>query len=129
MLPATSRALRGEVCFEGQQTRTPRKEEIMMTTEQQQQIITETVQSQLDPLRKQLEKVRAEFDGVATELIARCQYAEDRADEVFHRFLDLMDALDELDVIRVLEQHFPDDQRYRVDRLADQIASLWRSFE
>jgi hypothetical protein len=38
---------------------------------------------------------------------ARCRYAENRADDLFDQFLDLMDALDSQDVIRVLEQHTP----------------------
>jgi hypothetical protein len=70
----------------------------------------------------------AEIQRGVTELTTRCESAEDRADEILHGVLDLMDALDSLDVIAVLEQHTPDWRRYEVDNLAAEIRSLWRMY-
>jgi hypothetical protein len=55
----------------------------------------------------------------STEFAERCELWKDAA-------VSLVDSLDELDVIRILEQHFPDHQRYQVDRLVEQIDQIRR---
>jgi hypothetical protein len=84
----------------------------------------QAIQTQLEPVMKRL----GDLDRDVTELIARCRAAEDHADELFDQLLDLLETLVDLDVMRILEQHTPDCRRYQVDRLADQIASISRSF-
>jgi hypothetical protein len=93
--------------------------------------ITALLRSHTEPLIKQLDEIHhdvTELHRGVTELTERCRDAEDRADELFDQFFDLMDALDSQDVIRVLEQHTPDCRRYQVDSLAAQIKSIWRRY-
>lgn len=48
------------------------------------------------------------------------------ADEWRERCFDLMDAIDSLDVITLLEEHVPNQRRYRVDELVALIAKIRR---